>query len=203
MPRKTTILIVILALITGVLIFLAIRSDKTQEFVNKTLNNSTPTPIVISPYATLSFPTQEIDLSGKIGTQSVDVMIDTNSQPVAGVQVELSYDPTILTNMRTSSPITPILGAKPLVLINKVDPTQGRISYAAGITATNGEVNGRGSIVTLSFTVNSAKGVPLTQISFLPKSMVTSLLTPESVLKSSTPLKIILTAQDLTPPATQ
>lgn len=203
MPRKTTILIVILALITGVLIFLAIRSDKTQEFVNKTLNNSTPTPIVISPYATLSFPTQEIDLTGKTGTQSVDVMIDTNGQPVAGIQAELSYDPTILTNMRTSTPTTPILGTNPMVMINKVDTTQGRISYAAGITATNGEVNGRGSLVTLSFTVNSALAAPATQISFLPKSMVTSFLTPDSVLKSSTPLKIILSSQDITPPATQ
>ena len=195
MPKKTTILIIILALITGVLIFLAVRSDQTQKFVNDALNPS-PTESVTTPYAQLSFIKPQLNVSNATNPVSVDIVIDTTDKPTSGAQIELSYDPSVLTNMKVTPPSTSFFGQKSTVLINKVDQTQGRISYAVGISPSDGEKFGKGLLATLTFTVNPNSGQQSTQISFLEKSMVTSLQTPDSVLKSMSPLKIVLTPED-------
>lgn len=193
MPKKTTILIVILAIITGVLIFLAIRNEQTQEFVNNALNNATPTPSEIAPYATLGFSVSELDASASTTTQTVDVVVDTNGSPMAGIQLEMSYAPEILKNMKINKPAVSFMGENPVVLINKVDPVQGRISYAVGISSTGEEKTGKGVIATLTFSISNPKGVADTQISFLPKSMATTYSTANSVLKGTAPLRILLT----------
>jgi hypothetical protein len=201
MPKKTTILIVILALITGVLIFLAVRNEQTQEFVNNALNNSTPTPTEIAPYTTLGFSISELNATASTTPQTVDVVdvvVDTNGNPMAGIQLEMSYDPEILTNMKINKPAVPFLGDDSAVLINKIDPVAGRISYAVGINVSGEEKTGKGVIATLSFTINNPEGMASTQISFLPKSMATSFSTADSVLKGTTPLRINLSST--TPP---
>ena len=187
MPRKTTILIVILALITGVLIFLAVRSDQGQQLLN---TDATPTPTTIQPYASISFANGVVNASSGPTTQSVDIIIDTLDRPVAGAQLELSYDPAVLSNVTVKTPSTSFFGTNPSVLINAVDPSQGRISYAVGISASESEKMGRGNVATITFTVNRQAGVASTSLTFLPKSAVTTLSAPESVLSSANPLQI-------------
>ncbi len=190
MPRKTTILIVILAVITGVLIFLAVRNDSAQQLVNRV---SEPTPTLApQPYATLDFGTELLDLSLISATQTVDIVLDTGNKPVAGVQVELSYDPTVLSNVRILPSQQSLFGTGTQVLISAVDPEQGRISYAVAISAEGSEVAGKGSIARIGFTANKTRGIPATQLTFLSKSAVTTLSSQNSVLKSSTPLQIKL-----------
>ena len=192
MPRKTTILIVILAAITGILIFLAVRSDTTMQLVNKTPE---PTPTTApEPYASLDFGTSLLDISLLSANQTVDVVLDTNNKPVAGVQVELSYDPTVLSNVRLIPAQQAFFGPSSQVLISAVDSEQGRISYATAISAQGSEVSGRAVIVRIGFTANKSKGVQGTLISFLTKSAVTTLASQNSVLKSTTPLQIKRTA---------
>jgi hypothetical protein len=195
MPKKTTILIVILAIITGILIVVAIRSDQTQEFGKKLMTNgaATATPVVIRPYASLYFSTPLIDITRGTTAQAVDIMVDAKDKSVAGAQVELTYDPTVITNV-TLTPLVPnqFFGKNPIVLINSVDKTQGRISYAISISLNDSEKTGRGSIGQLSFTVNKFSGVPSTRITFLPKSAVTTQATKFSVLDTTTPLQIVL-----------
>jgi hypothetical protein len=79
------------------------------------------------------------------------------------------------------------------VLINTVDPTQGRISYAVGISASDAEKSGNGTLATITFTVNRLAGVATTNLTFLPKSAVTTLSAQGSILNTSTPLEIRLT----------
>lgn len=194
MPKKTTILIVILAVITGVLIFLAIRSDQGQQLLN--IDTPTPTPNAVQPFAQVAFASPTVDASTGPTTQSVDVLIDSAEKPVAGVQLELSYDPNALTNVSVKTPTASFFGENPSVLISSVDPEQGRISYAVGISATEAEKAGRGTVATITFTVNRQSGLPSTSITFLPKSAVTTLSAPSSVLSSVSPLQIqILPAQ--------
>lgn len=193
MPKKTTILIIILAIITGILIFVAVRSDQTQELGKRITNTATATPIVIRPFASLYFSTPLIDISNGVTAQKVDIVVDTNGKSVAGAQAELTYDPNVITNVS----LTPIVknqffGTNPTVLINSVDKTQGRISYAISISLNDTEKIGKGSIGQLSFTVNKFAGIPNTKINFLPKSAVTTQQTKFSVLDSTTPLQIIL-----------
>lgn len=190
MPRKTTILIVILALVTGILIFLAIRSDQTFNLTNSS-DQQNPTPVIQVPFASLYFLQPEINGADN-AQKSIDIILDTGGSAVAGAQVELSYDPAVVANVSLESPQNPIFGTNANVLISSVDPAQGRISYAVGIGSDDAEVTGVGSIVTLKFSVNNVQeGV--SQITFLPKSAVTTFSSQESVLKETTPLRITFT----------
>lgn len=195
MPRKTTILIVILAAITGILIFLAVRSDTAKDLMTNSDNGSLPTATPApQPYATLSFGQDILDLSLIAANQTVDVKLDTAGKPVAGVQIELSYDSRALTNVKLLPAAEPFFGPNSTVLINNVDPEQGRISYAVAISPEDSEKTGMGTVVRIAFTANRAVGVPVTRLSFLPKSTVTTLTTESSILKAANPLQIILTA---------
>ncbi len=200
MPKKTTILIIILAIITGVLIFVAIRSDQTQNLGKSVSNTVTATPVVIRPFASLSFSTPLLDVSKSTPAQKVDIILDTNGQSVAGAQVELTYDPTALTNV-TLTPLVPgqLFGQNPIVLINTIDKTQGRISYALSIALGDTEKVGKASIGQLSFTANKFSGVTSTKVTFLPKSAVTTQKTKFSVLDTTTPMQIVLSSTSVIP----
>lgn len=200
MPKKTTVLIIILAVITGVLIFLAVRNDKTQEIAVKPQLPVVKPTAVPAPYATLSFSVANLDLSNvAINTQTVDILIDTNGKPVFGTQIELSYDPKIFYNVSILKTPGSFFGPDAVVLINNVDPAQGRVSYAVALPSSGSEKAGKGVVVALSFSVNKLAGVSNASITFLPKSTVTSLQTSGSILSQTTPLSVILTS---TPSAT-
>lgn len=195
MPKKTTILIVILAVITGILIFLAVRSDQSQLLTGKNKPNPAPTVAKVQPYASLSFSLPVLDLTAKAAYQTIGITIDTGNKPVTGVQVELSYDPKVFTNVSIAQPIqNPFFGKNAMVLIKNVDATQGRVSYAVGISPQETEKIGIGTIATLSFTANKFAGVSTSQITFLPKSQVTTLSATTSVLRNAESLQVILTA---------
>lgn len=192
MPKKTTILIVILAIITGVLIYLAVRSDQSLQ-TNTNSIPPTPSPVVVKAYADLSFSTNPVDVSKSSTAQVIDIMINTNGKPVSGAQIELSYDPKVLTNVTLTPALrNPFFGTNPVVLINNVDSAQGRISYAIAVSNTDSEKTGSGSIATLGFTVNKFSGATFSQITFLPKSAVTTFSSQASVLNISTPLQIVV-----------
>lgn len=195
MPKKTTILIIILAVITGILIFLAVRNDKTQEIVVKPQIPAVKPTAAPTPYATLSFSVANLDLSTvAITTQTVDILIDTNGKPVFGTQVELSYDPKVFYNVSLIKTPNSFFGPDAVVLINNVDPTQGRVSYAVALPSSGSEKIGKGVVATLSFSVNKFTGVKNTSITFLPKSTITTLQTSGSILSQTTPLSVILTS---------
>lgn len=193
MPKKTTILIIILAIITGVLIFLAVRSDQSLQTNVTPVTTVKPTPVTIKPYANLTFSLNPLDVSKSATAQSIDIIIDTNGKPVSGAQVELYYDPKVLTNLKLTPALqSPFFGANPVVLINSVDSAQGRVSYAVAVSNSDTEKTGKGSVATLSFTINKFAGAAFSQITFLPKSAVTTFSSQSSVLNISTPLQIIV-----------
>lgn len=190
MPRKTTILIVLLAAITGLLIFLAIRNENSST---QTTVQETPEPTIVTAYATLGFSSGVIDVSNQSATQTVDVLIDTNQKPTAGAQIELSYDPVVFTSVKILPAENPFFGNDAQVLISNVDQKQGRVSYAVGLGANDIERSGTGTVVRLSFTVNKSAGVSSSLITFLDKSAVTTWSSPQSsVLLSASPLQVIL-----------
>lgn len=206
MPRKTTILILILATVTAVLLFLAISEGKKPQAPKTSI---TPTKKQVIKTARVFFSPQNIDLSSgtALPTSSVDLLVDTGSQEIVGVQVEAQYDPKSLSNLK----LTPALdaasffGPGAVVLFNDVNQTTGRISYAVAISPQEKTKEGIGKIATVSFSkAFSAQGI--TTISFLDKTIVTILGENESVLKESVPLNITLsnqTTQPFTPPTTQ
>jgi len=153
-----------------------------QPQTSKTTPIATPT---IEPVAQtiLSFGVPEIATTSSTTTlnYSLPVNILTGKNKVSAVQLELQYDPLLLTNVKITADS---FFTKPVVLIDQIDTKTGRISYAFGIGPTDQGVVGSGSVATLTFSAKA--GIPeKTAIIFLPKTLVTAEGVAESVLKEA------------------
>lgn len=194
MPKKTTILIIILAIITSILIFVAIRTENSTTTEKKDITQKTITEAPsMAPYASLSFSPATLNASQGASTPTVDIMLDTKGQMVSGAQVELLYDPEVITNVS----LTPLVdgqlfGKNPFVLINTIDKEQGRITYAVAMDVNDTEKIGNAPIGRLTLTINRFTKKTTSSITFLPKSTVTTLKSLSTVLANTTPFEIIL-----------
>lgn len=114
-------------------------------------------------------------------TYSLPINITTGNNKVTAVQLEMQYDPNLLTNVS----VTPgVFFQNPEILLNQVDAKTGRITYAFGIGPTGQGVVGTGTVATLNFSVNAGVSEK-TAIIFLPKTLVTAEGVSESVLKEA------------------
>ena len=192
MPKKTTILILILAVVTAVLVYLAVTEGQKQGISQTT---TAPTQKVVAKTSKVFFSPQTVDLSSANASNSstADLVVDTGNDNIAGVQAELQYDPKVLTNVKLipAADATGFFGPTAVVLFNDVNPTTGRISYAIAINAGQATKKGVGKIATLSFS-KTYTATPSTTITFLDKTLVTKLGENESVLKGTAPLTVIL-----------
>lgn len=211
MPKKTTILIAVLLLFTAGLVYIAVQTEKQvpPEITEETLTEEELTDLIptISPQTQISFNPAVLNTFDVPSNQySVDVNVNTNNQAISGIQLELSYDPAILTNVEIVPSENNLFGENPAVLINSVDSDLGRISYAIALGGlTQEEVSGNGSIATVTFNANASLAES-TQITILPKTTVRSLRSTNSLLQNSLPLSIVFStpsAQVGTSPTTQ
>lgn len=193
MNKKTLLLILILALATAGLIYLAVKTPNTPEQQVAL----TPTPTV-SPNAHSMLSLAQASatessssagsLQGKTQSQTLAVSIQTTNK-VNAVQLELSFDPKVLTNVTlTPGPFF----TQPTILINSVNTNDGRISYALAQQLTAPGATGSGVVAYISFdTLPTAQ--KQTTISFLPKTAVTADGILESVLGASKNYTVDLT----------
>jgi len=175
-PAKTLGLIIFLALITGLLVYIALLPQKglqenpsTQE-VSKENEAEEDTILSIEP------------AEGNTNRNRVyNVNIDTGKNKVTGVQLELSYDPSVLRNVEISS-----LDFLPesIELLNNIDVNNGRISFALTLPPDENAVSGIGSIAQIKFNVSSQSAFP-TFIEFMPKTEVSAQNITSSVLKEA------------------
>lgn len=188
MSGKTTVLIIFLVIVTVGLTYVALSPKKPST--NSTLQptstqGANPTEVVSNARSILYFSPDPVTAAGS-GT--IDINIDTGGNNVTGVQLELLYEPTFLSDVE----ITPAdFFDNSTVLINKIDEKLGRVSYALVIPPSGKAKIGQGTVAKLSFnTVKNAKGQ--TAIKFVPRSLVTAEGEIKSVLKSTTNATIIL-----------
>jgi len=195
--KKTTILITILAIITILLVFLAIK-NQPGESKKKITSNSTqnqPEKTVV-----LYFSPSYIDISTSSALTSIDLMVDTTTGFTTGIQAELAYDPKEITNV-TLTPTqddNSLFGNNPFVLLNNVDNELGRISYAIAISPTDQAIQGKGKIATLTFQKSITSATNQTIIFFLDKSLATKANESKSILKETSPIIIVLKKPDTT-----
>lgn len=181
MSRRTIILIIVLVAITGVLLAIALTQKKAPS-----PSITKPTPQAQVPYAhtTLEISSNPIAVSTASGTSktfSADVTINTETDKVTAVQLELSFDPKAISNVEVK-PGT--FFTKPAELIKKVNSKDGTVSYALGINPGENGVSGTGVVAIISYTEIGQTGT-YTQINFLPKTLVSAEGNDKSVLKKS------------------
>jgi hypothetical protein len=195
MPRKTLALLVGLVLVTIILFVIALQTGKQAPKMDQAKVQATPTPDVAHTILTMSPELVQV-ASGKVG--SVDVMIDTSDNEVTAVQLELLYDPTVLTNVKVvSGPALP----NPNVLINKNDPATGKYTYAYGVQPNQPTVKGTGVVAKITFTARGTAGKQ-SQIILQETSLATARGVAGSVLKSGTGATIVISSPTTAVPRT-
>jgi hypothetical protein len=171
MPHKTLILIGILALITIILLGIALLGFSNTNKPAQQIKVLQTTLSVLEPVASSSAYTANVTLT-------------TERKKATAVQIELTYDPKVLTNVD----IKPgSFFPNPTILSKKIDTVKGRISYVLGIGLGQKSVNGNGTVAVLSFTPLLKSGI--TTIAFLPTSKVTVVGEIPSVLTAAHGIK--------------
>lgn len=184
MSQKTVGLIIALILVTGILVYTAVAPKQPAP---ATPSTTTPTTPAVLAQTTLALSPSLLSLSSNSG--SLNVVIDSGSNKITAVQLELSYDPKML----SAVDITP--GAffdKPVTLIKTIDDKNGKISYALGIAPTGLAKSGQGAVATITFSSAQQTG-QATQITFSPKTLVTAEGANSSVLKATSGAAVVFT----------
>jgi len=197
MSKRTLFLIFALFLINFVLLIIALYTPKSKPTTTQII----PTPEKQIAQTILSFGNPIIAASSStksaLQTYSLPINIITGKNKATAVQLELQYDPKVLTSVS----VTPgVFFKNPIVLLNQIDAKTGRISYAFGISPTQQGIGGQGIVATLSF--ESKTGAPQqTSIIFLPKTLVTAELISQSALKQTSNIQLTVGKINSTPSA--
>ncbi|MBI4089440.1 MAG: hypothetical protein HY424_01875 [Candidatus Levybacteria bacterium] len=191
MSKRTLFLIFALFIIASTLLAVALYKPS----LNPTLTIlPTPTPKELVGQTSLIFGSPLLSSSAASLSYSLPINIATGTNKVTAVQLELQYDPLILTNISVSPGS---FFQNPVVLLNQIDTKTGRISYAFGINPTDQGVAGQGTVAILNFKALTSEK---TAIIFLPKTLVAAEGTTQSVLKTTINATFTLEKLSSTPP---
>jgi len=172
--RKTMYLIIFLAVISILLIWVAIYNKTPNPPATKVLTNNQQ---ILSYAHTVLRVNPPVAVSAF--TNESSVLIDTGSNKISGVELQMSYDPKFLQNVDVKAG-TFLL--KPLVLTKKIDSQKGTITFTLGITPGQKGVSGKGTIAVINFSTKP-NALGKTAINFLPQTVVTDQSIAESVVK--------------------
>lgn len=189
-PLKTVLLIILLALVAGILVYVAVSPKKSIPGMVTNKEEKNPADTTLSMTAGVKDSTTS--------TYSSDVLVDTGSNTINGVQLELYYDPSIITNVTIKS------GSffnSSVELLKKIDQANGRISYALSVLPGQKGESGKGTFATIIYTVIPSLNTDRTSFNFLPKTEVSGENTAGSLLKSTNDGNVIF--ESLSPTTTE
>ncbi len=168
---RTIALIIGLFFVTAFLLYIALAPGKNSA-PKKVAQPITPKPTKVMGHTLLSLSPRNAVISSYSG--SLDVLIDSHGDKVTGVQLDISYDPKIVTNVAI---LPGDFFAKPQVLLKNIDPALGKIFYILVLPPQEKAATGSGKVATISFSANGTSTV-----SFGPKTKVTAEGAATSVL---------------------
>ncbi len=182
MPKKTLILILLLVVATVGLLALALLPNVKPPLGTK----PTVTPALTYAQTTLSLSTP---VTTALNSYSTNVLISSGSNKTTAIQLEISYDPKVLTNVAIQ-PGT--FFTTPAVLLKKIDTVSGRISYALGISPSQKPTGGNGTVATITFSTVPGTTVTQTPINFELKTAATAIGYAQSVIKGTQGVLFVL-----------
>lgn len=196
MSKKTLALIITLLILTIVLLLVAVY---TQQKPKQTTQNQpskeqttkvTPTPNPADTTLTLSPNPVYPASTGTASATTVDVRINTGKNNISAVQLEMQYDPAVLTGMKI---IPGDFFKNPNVLpIGGVNQQTGRITFAVSPASIRESQSGTGIVAKLQFYPRATAGVTESEITLLKESLVTQLGEAKSVLKETQSTRVVL-----------
>lgn len=179
--RISYLLGIFLILATGVVLFLSYVSPlKKPSFF--TLDSSSPQAKLYFLNDTV-FPNQKNNIT-------TNVMLSSTT-PVSEAQIDVSYDPNVITNFSFSPAQNNFFGDQKNyeVTLNEVRQEIGRATFAIRLLPSVSEKKGEGAIADISFQINPyAKRN--TKVEFLNKSTVMTRGSRESILSETIPLSV-------------
>lgn len=182
MARHTFLLILCITIISASLIGTgaSLSYNKLKNASLKTPSNQ-QTSLALKPNPLYVLTTEK-----NASPSAVNIQINTKKNKVTAVQLELSYDPTLLTDVNI---IPGPFFTSPSVLLKEIK--NGTILYSLGVAPGSSGKKGKGIIATVTFRINSTKST-ITPLLFLPKTMVAADGETKSVLKSAKELLIYI-----------
>lgn len=200
MPKKTLALIFGLVLVTVVLFVIALRTNNPQPAKDEIAAPSVmPVEPTSAARSTLTMSPNPVAVRpGQQG--SVDVIIDTADHDVTGVQLEVAYDPNVITNVKA---VPGPLFERPTILYDKFDnndPKSGRYTFAPVLQPNQQPIKGTGVVATITFTARGTVGTqsqltllgPDPSIPEKPGTLVTARGVEKSVLKEQTGTLVVI-----------
>jgi hypothetical protein len=189
-----------LGLIIGLLLYMAIAPTLKTTKPGTTKQTIVPTP-TSAAQSILSFTPSSINaLAGVPSTVAIELTTGDNN--VRAVQLELSYDPSVLSNVSMKGG-TFFPNATELIPAN-VNLKTGRISYAIGVATPK---KGTGTVAMLTFTPRLAgasvsatpSAAPMTEVKFISLTKIAASGIGPSVLKTSSNLTVTVTKATTAP----
>ena len=195
MLNKTPLLIVFLVIATVALVALALSRSNVSSPTPQKLSGEEIVAETSLSFSDLYEMEDETDKSSKQFFSDVNIV--TGENKVTAVQLEIKYNPDLLTNVD----IYPgDFFQNPKILLERIDTEEGIISYALG---TEGQgVSGEGIVAVVSFSEKTiARGE--TSLDFLSKTAVSAEDQEESVLREMAGVEFTLSGGPVTSPSAQ
>lgn len=192
-PKKFAApLIIVIIFLLLVTLLLNSQTKKPQD-TSKTTSTPSPTS-ALSPFAESVLSLRPNPLSLDAGGKGlINVDLETNTNEVTAIQLELQYDPKAIRNVS----IKPgLFFSNPIELRKIIDSVNGRITYMLGISPTQDPLTGSGTVAQISFAKVPNTALTETEMKFsqteLSESIVTATGVDLSVLKNTNNIKILL-----------
>jgi hypothetical protein len=172
--NKSIILVVVLVILTIILLFVSL------NIKNGSPAPYAPKPTQINAAQTSLSISDNLRAASASGTYETDVNIDSGGNKITGVQLSISYDPKVLTNVDV---VPGTFLTDSAVISKQIDKDGGTITFLLGTTQGKKGVSGTGQIAVISFT---KVGDEDTNLSFLPDTLVSAEGFDQSVLDKTT-----------------
>jgi len=196
--------LVVLGITIFVLILLFLLLSYVSPFNSLTQKNESSSN---SPSSILFFNPNTITSSCINSSYEVPIYVSSENNYLNSIQIELSYNPEVIQNVRLT-PYSPNFFGESTdysILLEETREQYGRASLALELKAQNTEKKGNSKVAILTFTINSPTSTGSHVIRFLNKSFVGSQKTPSSLLTGTSPLTIFCkeTSNNMSTPSSQ
>jgi hypothetical protein len=187
MKKRTTGLLIVLFLFLVIVLIALLRIGQPKNSP-QTKNHTQISPsLSTQAHSTLYLIPDPVLLTAK-NNGSIEAVLDTGSNNVTAVQLEMRFDPKVIVNVKVVPDYSFI--THPIVLYNKVNNTTGYITFMLGISPGSEPVNGKGVVAIINFTKIADSNIKESAFELLPTSLATESGIDSSILKKASGTKI-------------